>query len=185
MSNFISLVGRVYAKGPENLGSIPGHVIPRLLKWYLIPPCLKRSNKRYESSVKWNNPGKGVAPSPTPRCSSYWKGSLPITLDYGRQLYFYLFKSSGMSQHKIAKHLMMDQFFVSKIQKRIKDWATIEATRFVLHSRLSTTRQYENMQNIRKKKKKTKIFLCSFWNGSGIYNAASRRLKNIWACKCL
>ena len=30
---------------------------------------------------------KGVAPSPTPWCSSYRKGSLRVTLDYGRQLY--------------------------------------------------------------------------------------------------
>ena len=29
---------------------------------------------------KWNNPGKGVAPSPKPRCSSYWKGSIRITI---------------------------------------------------------------------------------------------------------
>ena len=36
--------------------------------------------------VKWSNPGKGVAPFPTPRCSSYWKGSLRVALDYGRQL---------------------------------------------------------------------------------------------------
>ena len=40
-------------------------------KWYLIPPCLTLSNIRYISRVKWSNPGKGVAPSPTPRCSSY------------------------------------------------------------------------------------------------------------------
>ena len=25
---------------------------------------------------------------PTPWCSSYWKGSYPVALDYGRQLYF-------------------------------------------------------------------------------------------------
>ena len=37
--------------------------------------------------VKWSNPEKGVAPSSTPRCSSYWKGSLLVALDYGRQLY--------------------------------------------------------------------------------------------------
>ena len=37
--------------------------------------------------VKWSNPEKGVAPSPTSRCCSYWKGSLLVTLDYGRQLY--------------------------------------------------------------------------------------------------
>ena len=31
-----------------------------------------------------------VEPSPTSWCSSYWKGSLRVTLDYGRQLYFLL-----------------------------------------------------------------------------------------------
>ena len=61
----------------------------RLLKWYLIPPCLTLSNIRYISRVKWSNPGKGVAPSPAPWCSSYWKGSLQVTLDYGHQLYLY------------------------------------------------------------------------------------------------
>ena len=37
----------------------------RLKKWYL-PPCLTLSIVRYGSRVKWSNPGKGVAPSPTP-----------------------------------------------------------------------------------------------------------------------
>ena len=55
---------------------------------YLIPPCLTLSNVRYVSRVKWSNPGKGVVPSPTPRCSSYWKESLLVALDYARQLYF-------------------------------------------------------------------------------------------------
>ena len=62
----------------------------RLKKWYLMPPCLTLSIIRYISRVKWSNPGKGVAPSHTPWCSSYWKGSLRFTLDYGRQLYFLL-----------------------------------------------------------------------------------------------
>ena len=43
----------------------------RLKKWYLIPPCLSLSIVRYGSRVKWSNPGKGVVPNPTPRCSSY------------------------------------------------------------------------------------------------------------------
>ena len=43
----------------------------RLLKWYLIPPSLTLSNIRYLSRVKWSNSGKGVAPFPTPQCSSY------------------------------------------------------------------------------------------------------------------
>ena len=36
---------------------------------------------------------EGVAPSPTPWCSSYQKGSLRVILDYGFQLfYFYVCK---------------------------------------------------------------------------------------------
>ena len=72
----------------RDLGSIPGRVIPKTQKWYLMPPCLTLSIIRYRSRVKWSNPGKGIAPSPTPWCSSYRKGSLQVTLDYGRQLYF-------------------------------------------------------------------------------------------------
>ena len=45
---------------------------------------------RYVSRVRWSNPVKGVAPSPTPQGNSYWKESLLVTLDYGRKLYFYL-----------------------------------------------------------------------------------------------
>ena len=59
----------------------------RFLKWYLIAPCLTLNNIRYVSRVKWRNPGKGVAPSPTSRCRSYWKGSLLVSFDYGCQLY--------------------------------------------------------------------------------------------------
>ena len=45
----------------------------RLKKWYLMPPCLTLSIIRYGSRVKWGNPGKGVAPSPTPCCSKLSK----------------------------------------------------------------------------------------------------------------
>ena len=55
-----------------------------------MPPCLTLSNIRYVPRVKRRNPGKGVTPSPTPRCSSYWKWSLRVALDYSHQLYFYL-----------------------------------------------------------------------------------------------
>ena len=43
----IALVSRVFANGPEVLGLNPGRVIPKTLKWYLIPPCLTLSNIRY------------------------------------------------------------------------------------------------------------------------------------------
>ena len=42
-----------------------------LKKCYLILPCLKLSNIRYVSKVKWSNPRKRVPLSPTPRCGSY------------------------------------------------------------------------------------------------------------------
>ena len=61
----------------------------RLKKWSLMPPCLTFSIIKYISRVKWSNPGKGVVPSPIPRCSSYWKGSFQITLDYHCQLLQY------------------------------------------------------------------------------------------------
>ena len=60
-----------------------------LKKWYLIPPCLALSTIRYGSRVKWSNSGKGVAPSPTPWCRSFRKGSFWVTFDYGRQLYLH------------------------------------------------------------------------------------------------
>ena len=60
----------------------------RLKMWYLIPPCLTLSIIRYLSKVKWSNPGKEVALYPTPMCSSYWKGSFRVALDYGCQIYF-------------------------------------------------------------------------------------------------
>ena len=59
----------------------------RLKKWYLIPPCLTLSVIRYVSMVKWNNQGEGVVPYHAPRCSSYWKRSLRVTLDYSHQPY--------------------------------------------------------------------------------------------------
>ena len=77
------------ANGSGDLDSIPGCVIPKTLKMVLDTSLLNTQQYKVLSRVKWSNPGKGVAASPAPRCSSYWKGSLPVTLDYGRQLYLY------------------------------------------------------------------------------------------------
>ena len=55
-----------------------------------MPSSLTFNIIRYGSRVKLSNPGKGVAPSPTPWCCSYQKGSLRVTLDCGHQLYFTL-----------------------------------------------------------------------------------------------
>ena len=86
----IGIMVRVFANGPEDLVSIPGRVIPtqRLKKWFLRLPCLTLSIVRKGSRVKWINPGKGLAPSPTRWSCSYRKVSLQVMLDYGNQLYF-------------------------------------------------------------------------------------------------
>ena len=48
----------------------------RLKKWYLMQLCFTLSNRSNVSRVKWSNPENGVAPSPTPQYSSYWKKEL-------------------------------------------------------------------------------------------------------------
>ena len=62
----------------------------RLKTWYMMPPCLTLSIIRKRSRVKWSNPRNGIAPSPTPRCSSYWKGSLRITLTNFTYIYEFM-----------------------------------------------------------------------------------------------
>ena len=85
----ICLVGRVFANGPEVLGSNPGRVIPKALKMVLDTSLLNTQQYKVRIKVKWSNPGKGVAPSPTLWCSSYLKRSHLVALDYGRQLYYF------------------------------------------------------------------------------------------------
>ena len=53
-----------------------------------MPPCLTLNIIRYIPRVKWNNPGKWVVPSPAHQCTSNWKGSLWITLDYNQTTYY-------------------------------------------------------------------------------------------------
>ena len=63
----IGLMSRVFAICSGDWSSIPGRVIPKTKKkLYLMPPCSTLSIVR----VKWSNLGNGVAPSPTPHCSS-------------------------------------------------------------------------------------------------------------------
>ena len=70
---------RVFDNSPGDLGSIPGRVIPKTKKMVFDASLL--NTRHYKVSVKWSNIGKRVAPS-------YRKGSLQVTLDYSRQLYF-------------------------------------------------------------------------------------------------
>ena len=76
-----------FANGPGDRFQSQVESYQRLKKWYLMPPCLTLNIIRYGSRVKCSNPGNGVALSPIPQCSSYWKGNLRVTLNCGRQLY--------------------------------------------------------------------------------------------------
>ena len=55
----------------------------------------------YVSSSNWFTEFNVLAPSPTHWCSSYRKGSLRVTLDYGRQLYLLTF---GWGYSNIVLH---------------------------------------------------------------------------------
>ena len=82
---FIGPVGRVFANGPGDLGSIPVRVIPKTLKMVLDTSLL--ITQQYKLRIKGNvEQSRKVAPSSKPRCSSYWKGGLLVALDYGHQL---------------------------------------------------------------------------------------------------
>ena len=82
----IGLMSTVFANGR----GYP--VILKTQKWYLIFPCLTLSIIRYESRVKWSNPGKEVLLFPTPPCSSYLKGAFgsPSTT-VANFSYFYIY----------------------------------------------------------------------------------------------
>ena len=85
----IGLAVRVFANGPGDLGSVPGRVIPKTQKMVLDASLLNTQHYKVRIKGKVEQSREGVAPSPTPWCSSYRKGSLRVTLDCGRQLYFY------------------------------------------------------------------------------------------------
>ena len=97
-------------------------------KWYLIPPCLTLSIIRYLSRVKLSNPGKGVAPSPTSQCSSYWKGSLRVTLHYGRQLTLRVQKHA---QKFAFIHKMI--FYWQEDSKKFSEWKECNSSLFKNH----------------------------------------------------
>ena len=84
----IGLGVRVFANGPGDLGSIPGRVIPKTQKMVLDASLLNTQHYKVRIKGKVEQSREGVAPSPTHWCSSYRKGSLRVTLDYNRQLYF-------------------------------------------------------------------------------------------------
>ena len=61
--------------GPGDLGSIPGRVIPKTQKMVLDASLLNTQHYKVRIKGKVEQSREGVAPSPTPWCSSYWKGT--------------------------------------------------------------------------------------------------------------
>ena len=84
-------MGRVFDNGLGDPGSIPGRVIPKTLKIVLDTSLLNTQQYKVCIEGKEEQSRESSIPSPTPRCSSYQNGSLLVTLDYGRQLYFFFF----------------------------------------------------------------------------------------------
>ena len=66
-------------------------------KMVLDASLLNTQHDKVRIKGKMSNPEKGVASSPTPQCSSYWKGDLRTALDYGRPtnycIYLYIYSS--------------------------------------------------------------------------------------------
>ena len=90
----IDIIVRVFANVPGDQGSIPGQVIPKTQKMVLDASLLNIHHYKAWIKDKWRNPGKVVAPSPTPWCNSYWKGSLQVTLNDGWPTYLLTYSKS-------------------------------------------------------------------------------------------
>ena len=101
-----TLRNRVFANGLGDLGSIPGRVIPKTQKMVLDASLLSTQHYKVRIKGKVEQSRKGVGPSPTHWCSSYRKGSLRVTLDYGRQIYF-TYKGK---KHKRTEVLQRDNY---------------------------------------------------------------------------
>ena len=84
----IGLAVRVFANGPGDLGSIPGRVIPKTLKMVLDASLL--NTQHYKVRIKGKVEQSMERSRALPGVVSYRKGSLQVTLDYGRQLYIYI-----------------------------------------------------------------------------------------------
>ena len=76
-------MGRVFANGLGDLGSISGHVIPKPFKMVFDTSLI--NTQQYKIRIK-----SRIEPSPISRCSSYWKGSPLNALECGCQLYLLL-----------------------------------------------------------------------------------------------
>ena len=77
------MIVRVFANDPEDLGSIPGRVIPKTQK--MGPDATLLNTQYYKVRIKGKVEQSRERSSALPY--TYQKGSLQVTLDYGCQLY--------------------------------------------------------------------------------------------------
>ena len=68
---FNRLVGRLFANGPGDLGSIPGRVIPKTLKMVLDTSLHNTQQYKVGIEGKVEQSRERSTSSPTPCCSSY------------------------------------------------------------------------------------------------------------------
>ena len=80
----IGLVVRMFAKGPGDLGSIPGRVIPKTQKMVLDASLLNTQHYKVRVNGKVEQSRERSSALPDIWLSSYRKGSLRVTLDYDR-----------------------------------------------------------------------------------------------------
>ena len=103
-TQYIGIMVRVFTNGLGDRGSIPG--------------CITLSIIKYRSRGKWSNPRKRVMLSPTPWCTSYWEGSLQVTLNNGRPtyLYIYIYKTKFRSSHGTVVNMLDYDIVISKFK---------------------------------------------------------------------
>ena len=90
INQLIVLVSRVFTNCPRRPGFNPRSRHTKDFKMVFDTSLLNTQQYKVHIKVKWSNPGKGVVPSPTPRCSRYWKGSLQVA-----NFTFYLYISQS------------------------------------------------------------------------------------------
>ena len=106
----------MFANGPGNWGSIPGRIIPKTLKMVLDTSLLNTQQYKVRIQGKMEPSRKGVAPFPTPQCSSYRKGSLLVALDYGRQLYVLFYNAKYRIEYWILHRVMTAYSILNRTQ---------------------------------------------------------------------
>ena len=77
---------KVFANGPGELGSIPSRFMPKKTQIVFDAAFLNTQHYKVRIKGKVEQSRERSSALPTPWCSSYRKGSLQVTLDYGNQL---------------------------------------------------------------------------------------------------